>query len=338
MKMKLLDILCCPACRGDLELTATEVEAETIQEGRLVCGSCSNEYPIKGGIPRFVPAENYADNFGFQWNRFSTTQLDSCTGTTITRDRFLETTGWSPEMLEGKLVLDVGCGAGRFAEVALDCGAELVAIDYSSAVDACRKNLGHNPRLNVVQASIYELPFRQEAFDCVYCIGVLQHTPDVKSSLMCLPQYVKPGGEMAIDLYWKNRTRYMSPLSWIRPITKGISKERLFPICELMVKALFPLSLMIGRIPRIGRWARNIVPVYNHEGIFPLNPEQLKEWSLLNTFDRLSATYEYPQTMETLERWMLETKLDRIHVSVRPPLVARGRKPSKADGSLTGGA
>src|SRR5207244_9916564 len=140
---------------------------------------CGASYAIVGFVPRFVPAENYAGNFGFQWNRFSKTQLDSNTGVPISRQRLFGSSGWAPEDLAGKLVLDVGCGAGRFTEAALSAGARVVSIDYSSAVDACYNNFAPNPRLNVMQADIYALPFRPAQFDFIYCLGVLQHTPDV---------------------------------------------------------------------------------------------------------------------------------------------------------------
>ena len=44
-------------------------------------------FPIVNNIPRFVSTENYANAFGRQWNKFRKTQLDSHTGTTISRDR-----------------------------------------------------------------------------------------------------------------------------------------------------------------------------------------------------------------------------------------------------------
>ena len=83
-------------------------------------------------------------------------------------------------------VLDVGCGAGRFAEIALRTGAKVVALDYSTAVDACYANLGHHENLEVVQGDVYALPFVGRSFPFVYSLGVLQHTPDVRTAFAAL--------------------------------------------------------------------------------------------------------------------------------------------------------
>jgi SAM-dependent methyltransferase len=151
-------------------------------------------YPIRNGIPRFVPQSNYADNFGMQWNHFAKTQLDSHSGHPISAERFWKATGWNPADMKDKWVLDVGCGSGRFAEIALSTGAHVVALDYSSAVDACWENLKHHPRLDVVQGDIYSLPFAPESFDYVYSLGVLQHTPDVAKAFASLPPMIVGGG------------------------------------------------------------------------------------------------------------------------------------------------
>ena len=82
-------------------------------------------YPIVGGIPRFVPAENYAAAFGEQWVRFPRTQLDSATGLTLSRDRLERCLGHALPALSGNLVLEAGSGAGRFTELLLQSGATL---------------------------------------------------------------------------------------------------------------------------------------------------------------------------------------------------------------------
>jgi hypothetical protein len=72
-----------------------------------------------------------------------------------------------------------------------------VALDYSSAVDACYANLKHHPNLHVVQGDIYTLPFMQSAFPFVYSLGVLQHTPNVAKAFAALPPMVREGGSCA---------------------------------------------------------------------------------------------------------------------------------------------
>jgi SAM-dependent methyltransferase len=128
-----------------------------------------------------------------QWNHFAKTQLDSHSGHPISADRFWTSTGWNPDALKDRWVLDVGCGSGRFAEVALAAGAQVVALDYSSAVDACAANLGHHPRFHVIQGDIYALPFAPGSFDFVYSLGVLQHTPDVARAFAALPPMLVGG-------------------------------------------------------------------------------------------------------------------------------------------------
>ena len=178
MKYSLINRVRCPVSGQPLHLQNSlgdplAASADDLVEGWLVSEDGKHHYPLRGGIPRFVPTSNYADNFGMQWNKFSRTQLDSHSGHPITSERFWSATGWKPSDLKDRWVLDVGCGSGRFAEVALGAGANVVALDYSSAVDASAVNLRQHDRLHVVQGDIYALPFAPASFDAVYSLGVL---------------------------------------------------------------------------------------------------------------------------------------------------------------------
>jgi SAM-dependent methyltransferase len=306
------DIVRCPKCAATLETRSDS----------LACSGCGASYPVVNGIPRFVPAENYANNFGLQWNAFRQTQLDSHTGVPISRNRFIDETGWSD--LTGKRVLDAGCGAGRFAEVALSLGAELFAIDYSSAVDAAKANLGASPRLHLMQADIYALPFAEESFDCIYSLGVLQHTPDVHRAFRSLVRYLKPGGQIVVDLYPRNLAMYVHPRKWLRPVTVRMAPDRLFRIVQKAAPPLLRVSNAVRRIPLAGRILSRFIPVANYTGVQPLTPKQLEEWAILDTFDWLSPRYDQPQTPETLRRWLEEAGLQQAEVLRSHHLTARG--------------
>jgi uncharacterized protein YbaR (Trm112 family) len=55
MKRDLMDILVCPVCRGELELTVTSEEDDEIVEGSLQCKECQETYPIEDTIPNLLP-------------------------------------------------------------------------------------------------------------------------------------------------------------------------------------------------------------------------------------------------------------------------------------------
>jgi SAM-dependent methyltransferase len=325
MNRTLLDILCCPACRAGLTLQDAAGE-RTIESGSLLCTGCQALYPIRAGIPRFVPADNYASTFGLQWNRFPRTQLDSQSGVPISRDRFFTTSGWTSAEMNGQRVLDVGCGSGRFAEIALSTGARLVAVDYSAAIDACAVNLA-GPDRDFVQADIYRLPFKDGTFDYVYCIGVLQHTPDPDRAFRSLLPPLRSRGKIAVDIYPKTWLNFLWLKYWLRPMTKRIRPARLFAVVERMVPVLLPVSRFLGRVPFVGRKLRWLVPVANYEGILPLSSRQILEWAILDTFDMLSPAHDHPRSLAELRKWLETSRLDEGEVFRAGHLVARAVKP-----------
>jgi SAM-dependent methyltransferase len=326
MRIEFLEILRCPQTGQPLVLEDANYRDGQIYSGWLTTQDGRRRYAVRDAIPRFVPESNYADNFGMQWNRFRQTQLDSHSGHPISANRFWKATGWRPEDLSGQLVLDVGCGAGRFAEVALQAGAKVVALDYSSAVDACYANLGHYANLCVVQGDIYALPFPQAWFRFVYSLGVLQHTPDPARAFAALPPMVAPGGRLCVDFYQKSWRSTLLPRYWLRPWTKRLPKARLFAILEWLVPALLPISRWLGRAPVLGGGLKRLVPVANYFGLLPLSEIQHSEWSLLDTFDWLAPEFDHPQTPETLQRWMDGAGLEQTEMLKAGHLVGRGKK------------
>ena len=125
MKLSLLEWLRCPECRGVLALVPAQeplTDTTAIDDGSLRCVGCARSYPIVRGIPRFVGDGNYTGSFGYQWTKFSRTQLDEHLGVPLSAERFEGETRW-PRSLTGQKVLEAGSGMGRFTRCAAATGA-----------------------------------------------------------------------------------------------------------------------------------------------------------------------------------------------------------------------
>jgi uncharacterized protein YbaR (Trm112 family) len=57
MRHDLMEIIVCPLCKGDLQLTVEKEEADEIMAGTLVCSQCGESYPIEDGIPNLLPPD-----------------------------------------------------------------------------------------------------------------------------------------------------------------------------------------------------------------------------------------------------------------------------------------
>lgn len=317
MRREFISELICTGGQHRLELGEGAVEERgEIREGMLTCPAGCPPIPIRGYVPRFVPHSGYSENFGEQWNRFRRTQIDKFNGTTLSEKRFYDGTGWSPAELKGARILEAGCGAGRFTQIMLDAGAQVYSVDLSTAVDACFANHGFRENLCVVQADLCRIPFPHHSFDKVFCYGVLQHTPDPRASFMSLVPFLKPGGDLAVDVYLKGwalepyKSKYL-----YRPLTTRMRRDLLFQLLQWYIPKWLPVDTLIKRIPVVGRVLGMAIPCWNYSYL-PLSHQQRVEWGILDTFDALAPAYDYPQTPETITEWFASAGLIDVRVRV----------------------
>lgn len=323
MNIRLLDILACPKCGGKLLPSGT---TEVIDDGTLTCADCNIDYPVTNGIPRFVAPDNYASSFGYQWNLFRKEQLDTYNGTTLSADRLWSETGWTKEGLADKWVLDAGCGAGRFLDAASRSGGQIIGIDISSAIDAAKANLEGRSNVHFVQASIYELPFNDGSFDLVYCIGVIQHTPDPRASLASIAKMAKPNGEIAVTIYPRKPWTKLFFKYWLRPVTKRMRKETLLRLIQFMMPIAFPVTDVLFRVPVLGKVFMFAIPVANYVHEKQLSRDQRYSWAILDTFDMLSPYFDQPQTELEATSALAANKIVDIHRLTDAGLNLKGRK------------
>ena len=310
--------------------TSGDSLAEDIVEGQLACPENHTSAPIVRGIPRFVTSESYAANWGFQWNRFDQIQIDSVMANDLSRDRFYKTTGWSSRM-EGQRILEVGCGAGRFTQLALETGAEVVSFDLSSSVDVALRNNPGQSRWTVFQGSIYDIPLRKNSFDKIFCMGVLQFCPDVEGAFRSMLPFLRPGGEIVVDVY--ERSKFPPLKTFVRPVTKRMKTESLYKFLSWTIPPAFEVKKAIHQVPAVGPQLARLIPIgaLSHiERGLNYSDSELKQVKILSALNMLSPVFEHPQRMKDVQRWfadggLVEVELKRGYNGIN----AKGRRPAE---------
>lgn len=96
------------------------------------------------------------------------------------------------EPWQGKKLLDVGCGQGEWLRSASDLGAMVTGIDISQvALNVCRQNVS-TAQLYCTAAE--QLPFNDQQFDVISCLGALEHFLDPETALREMVRVAKLNG------------------------------------------------------------------------------------------------------------------------------------------------
>lgn len=270
-----------------------------------------NSFSYENEIPRINKFSSYTENFGYQWNKFSKTQLlreSYVDGRDINSLRLFTETNWKETDLVNINILEAGSGAGKFSKVILEeTKANLYSFDSSSAVDSNKNNnkLFFNKRLFLTQADIENIPYENDVFDKVICIGVLQHTKNFFASLDFLINKIKPGGEIVIDFYpingfWtKLSAKYI-----LRPILKRFSNKFLLKIIEITANFFIFLYWLFTQLGF--NFMTRFLPICDIKNTLPnnLSKKSLREWVILDTFDMFSPEYDNPQKIIHVRKYL----------------------------------
>jgi len=315
----LLDLLECPDCRGALRLDARERSGEDVVTGTLTCTS-GHSFEIANGIPRFVKHQLNADqartrdSFGDEWSRLYPEHGHSTPEWQAERDIFLEYTRSLPSEYRGKLVLDAGCGNGRYAKLANDWGARVVCVDISTAVEIAQKNVGNRPDVAVVQGDLFKLPFKQSLFDIVYSIGVLHHTPDAKGAFHAIQPLVKPGGFFSIFMHGQGNRALYATNRWLRAWTAKASYRTTYNFCLVLTG----IAKVLLAIPFLGP----VLYLVGRQVIF-FSPDQH------NNYDHFSAGFTSFHRKEEIRGWYAgwDDVAVRYQGVASESIYARGARP-----------
>ena len=270
--------------------------------------------PLRAGVLRYVEDEAYAESFGEEWSWFPTTQLDD-ESRQESRKTFFERTGWRPADLAGKTVLDVGCGMGRYIDVAESCGARVVGVDLSRAVDSAARNLTGRD-VAVAQADAFFLPFKWQTFDLIYSLGVLHHTPSTHEAFKRLVS-IAEAGRQSRDLGLFERAEAASRAVVLEPIP---------PLHDANGQRA-PLTVVreggeAGVVLPHPIWP---LPVPRATGVPTSGPGVC---AILDTFDWYSPVYQHKHRWAEVEKWFREAGFTDIRRNGAPIAVSGTRAVS----------
>ena len=308
MKIRLLNFVRCPACRGQFILdppaVASDGEHAEVEDGMLQCIPCGTAYPIRGGIPRLIleeslsprtPTARTAVRFGCLWSR-SETDGNSESGS-YHFDKMASTLKLDAPR---GVILDAGCGDGiDLAQHAERPGVESIGVELSDggcAASAARIR-GHS-HAHIVQADLRSLPFADGTFDRVYSYGVLHHVATPPLAAVELARVSRQNAQVAIYLYedfaeraWGWRAA-LALANSTRAVTTRLPPRLLFALCRVGAPVVYVLFTVphhiLRRVPGLMSLAGSIP--FRHGGPISLTGD---------LYDRFSAPIEFRYSRQT---------------------------------------
>jgi 2-polyprenyl-3-methyl-5-hydroxy-6-metoxy-1,4-benzoquinol methylase len=318
MRLRILDWLVCPNCGDDLSLRDAQWFSDTppdqpeIRTGLLSCRR-GHHYAIQDGVPRLLaqaqatapPASDDAQaisaSFSREWGHF---QYNDRTWMEVVDDRcslFLKELNCSPDDLNGKVILDAGCGnASLSMGVMKRFNAEVLAADVSqSVINAYQYFLPQDPgNTHFAQADLMNHPFRKSSFDVIYSSGVLHHNRNTRQALQSISSSLKPGGRIYIWLYEKQP----GLAHQLKQVLRSIIAPLPAPIKHALIAAWLPQSMLRQSLR------------YHLKGHRPQDRLKWRERMIL-LMDHYTPRYRWEHTPAEVHAWFRELGFDHIQTT-----------------------
>lgn len=279
--------LACPGCRVPLERRADSYQ----------CGACGSGYPVTAGIVRMLPGLSRAEEqvrgaFDFEHRRYQTARYLRIGPGLV--EAWLADVQLSSDYFKGKTVLDIGCGAGRWTYAMASLGARVVAVDFcDAAVEVTRDVTKGVGEVQVIQASLFSLPFASGQFDFVVSWGVLHHTPDTAAAFRAIAPLVRPGGMLYVMVYELRSPLKVAGTDLLRMALRRLSPDARYRACGRLVmsnRLLFHLA----------RGFVECVPVWKLSESLDAGTAQF------GLYDWYSPRYNHLHSVDEVQGWFRE--------------------------------
>ncbi len=228
MREAALSYLVCPSCHGPLTPEGITWSGRSMVAGSLTCAVCQVGFPIVSGVPDFVAGTDEVrdvaqttEGFAGNWKQYNRVILAN---ELLNRDLFAD---WiwplQPSFFEDKVVVEAGCGMGRWLRLAAEHRPKaLIGFDFSTVAFTAHKNTEHLENVHVIRADIFRPPLAP-SIDIIYSIGVLHHTPEPRRAFHSLMALLSSTGVFASWVYGAENNGWIT--TFVDPVRKHVTSR-----------------------------------------------------------------------------------------------------------------
>lgn len=339
MKYRLLNYIVCPKCKGNLKIVAEniirinyssvpdferckvcnftekynckECITHEVKEGNLICPR-NKQFPITNFTPRMLENKTiYAtkQHFEIQWEHwgheeriFGKTEQDMLKWCLV----HVAPSGMEASFFHDKLILDAGCGHGKFSTAFARLGNEVIGMDITGQVEKNYINNLHKiPLLHFIQGDVLAPPFEANLFDYIISIGVMHHTGNTRLAFHKLAQLVnKKNGILGLWIYPIRPKLFEVTTKFLRFFTTRIPKKALYALCFIPVPLL------------------HIIKAYSKTSLSNSSWRQCAQV----VFDFFGPKYQTHHTEEEIRKWFAEEDILKVDFFRDDPISAAGMK------------
>jgi SAM-dependent methyltransferase len=162
-------------------------------------------------------------DFGSEWSAFDQSHLTH-RELEIAFNEYFSLVDWT-QISASPIIMDVGCGSGRWAMFVAPKAAKLLLVDPAEkALDVARRKMSAFNNCEFHLATTEELPGEDDSCDFVYSLGVLHHIPDTYSAIQDCVRKLKPGAPFLVYLYYRfdNRPLWFKVLWHISNLARNL--------------------------------------------------------------------------------------------------------------------
>ena len=260
---------------------------------------------------------NTVQSFGDEWEKFSdftTDEIDKIGDEyfDIVDDKIIN---------KDSIVLDMGCGSGRWSKYLASKVKFIEAIDPSDAIISATQLLSNFNNVRTTHTSSDLIPFNDESFDFVFSLGVLHHIPNTQQALCDIVKKVKINGHVLIYLYYNLDNRGLiykfifNLSSLIRNIVSSLPKKIKHFVCEIIAITIYLPFISLAKLLKI---------IFQNNKIYnkiPLSYYVGKSWNVIrnDALDRFGTPLEQRFPRKEIHNMMQKSGLTEIIFSENTP-------------------